>query len=57
MWAALKLRIDKVAHDRQTRTTTMGNEISELLMLAILSVVAIRIADWAMRPKDRKDDN
>jgi len=35
----------------------MGNEISQLLMLAILGVVAILIADWAMRPKDRKDDD
>jgi hypothetical protein len=35
----------------------MGNEISQLLMLAILSVVAILVADWAMRPKDRKDDD
>jgi hypothetical protein len=35
----------------------MGNEINQLLMLAILGVVAILIADWAMRPKDRKDDD
>ena len=33
----------------------MGNEINQLLMLAILGVVAILIADWAMRPKDRDD--
>jgi hypothetical protein len=35
----------------------MGNEISQLLMLAILSVVTILIADWAMRPKDRAPDD
>jgi len=35
----------------------MGNEISQLLMLAILGVVAILIADWAMRPKDRAPDD
>jgi hypothetical protein len=35
----------------------MGNEISHLLMLAILSVVAILIADWAMRPKDGDSDD
>ena len=33
----------------------MGNEISQLLMLAILGVVAILIADRAMQPKDRDD--
>jgi len=35
----------------------MDNEISQLLLLAILSVVAILIADWAMRPKNRDHDD
>lgn len=35
----------------------MDNEISRLLLLAIFSVVAIVIADWAMRPRDRGDDD
>jgi hypothetical protein len=33
------------------------NEISQLLLLAISCVVAIVIADWAMRPGDRDDDD
>ena len=36
---------------------TMDNEISQLLLLAILCVLAIVVADWAMRPKDRNDDD
>jgi len=35
----------------------MDNEISQLLLLAIFSVLAIVIADWALRPKDRDDDD
>jgi hypothetical protein len=35
----------------------MDNEISQLLLLAIFCVVAIVAADWAMRPKDRDDDD
>jgi hypothetical protein len=35
----------------------MDNEISELLLLAIFCVLAIVVADWAMRPKDRNDDD
>lgn len=35
----------------------MDNEISQLLLLAILCVVAIIAADWAMRPKDPDHDN
>jgi hypothetical protein len=35
----------------------MDNEISQLLLLAIFCITAIVIADWAMRPKDRKDDD
>jgi hypothetical protein len=35
----------------------MENEISQLLLLAIFCVVAIVIADWATRPKDRDDDD
>jgi hypothetical protein len=35
----------------------MENEISQLLLLAILCVVAIVIADWAMRPRDRDRDD
>ncbi len=35
----------------------MNNEISQLLLLAILCIAAIVIADWAMRPKDRDDDD
>jgi hypothetical protein len=35
----------------------MQNEISGLLLLAIFCVVAIVVADWAMRPKDRDDDD
>jgi len=35
----------------------MNNEISQLLLLAIFCVVAIVLADWAMRPKNRDDDD
>jgi hypothetical protein len=35
----------------------MESEISRLLLLAIFCVVAIVLADWAMRPKDRDDDD
>ena len=35
----------------------MQDEISQLLLLAILCVVAIVVADWAMRPKNRNDDD
>ena len=35
----------------------MGNEISQLLMLAIFSALTILVADWAMRPKDRAPDD
>jgi hypothetical protein len=35
----------------------MDNEISRLLLLAIFSVVVVVIADWAMQPKDRSDDD
>ncbi len=35
----------------------MDNEISQLLLLGIFCVVAIVIADWAMRPKDRDHDD
>jgi hypothetical protein len=35
----------------------MDNEISQLLLFAILCVVAIVIADWAMRPKDSGHDD
>ena len=35
----------------------MENEISQLLLLAILCVLAIVIADWAMRPSNRDDDD
>ena len=35
----------------------MESEISQLLLLAIFGVVAIVVADWAMRPKDRDDDD
>ncbi len=33
----------------------MDNGISKLLLLAIFCVVAILVADWAMRPRDRDD--
>jgi hypothetical protein len=35
----------------------MDNELSELLLLAIFFLMAILLADWAMRPKDRGDDD
>jgi hypothetical protein len=35
----------------------MQSEISQLLLLAIFCVVAIVVADWAMQPKDRDDDD
>ncbi len=35
----------------------MDNEISQLLLLAIFCVLAIVIADWAMRPNNRNDDD
>jgi hypothetical protein len=35
----------------------MEKEISQLLLLAIFCVVAIVIADWAMRPRDRDHDD
>jgi len=35
----------------------MDNEISQLLLLAILCVATIVIADWVLRPKDRDDDD
>jgi hypothetical protein len=35
----------------------MDNEISQLLLFAILRVVAIVLADWAIRPKDCNDDD
>jgi hypothetical protein len=35
----------------------MQNDISQLLLLAIFCVVAIVVADWVMRPKDRDDDD
>lgn len=35
----------------------MDNEISQSLLFAILCVVAIVVADWAMRPKDRDHDD
>jgi hypothetical protein len=35
----------------------MDNEMSQLLLLAIFCIAAIVIADWAMRPKDRNDDD
>ena len=35
----------------------MSDEISGLLLLAMFCVVAILMADWAMRPKDRDDDD
>jgi len=35
----------------------MDNEISQLLLLAIFCVLAIVVADWAIRPKDRNDDD
>jgi hypothetical protein len=35
----------------------MNNEISQLLLLAIFCIAAIVIADWAIRPKDRDDDD
>jgi hypothetical protein len=35
----------------------MENEISQLFLLAIFCVVAIVIADWAMRPRNRDDDD
>ena len=35
----------------------MNNEISQLLLLAIFCVLAIVVADWAMRPKNRDDDD
>jgi hypothetical protein len=34
----------------------MNDEISQLLLLAILCITAIGIADWAIRPKKRDDD-
>jgi len=36
---------------------TIESEISKLLLLAIFCVMAIVVADWAMRPKDRDDDD
>jgi hypothetical protein len=35
----------------------MSDEISCLLLLAMFCVVAILMADWAMRPRDRDDDH
>ena len=35
----------------------MDNEISQLLLLAIFCVLAIVLADWAMRPENRDDDD
>jgi hypothetical protein len=35
----------------------MESEISQLLLLAIFCVVAIVIADWSMRPRNRDDDD
>jgi hypothetical protein len=35
----------------------MDNEISQLLLLAILCIAAILVADWAMRPKDHDRDD
>jgi hypothetical protein len=35
----------------------MESEISQLLLLAIFCVVAIVVADWAIRPRDRNDDD
>jgi hypothetical protein len=35
----------------------MQNEISQLLLLAVFCVVAIVLADWAMRPRDRDRDD
>jgi len=35
----------------------MQDEISQLLLLAIFCITAIVLADWAMRPKDRNDDD
>jgi hypothetical protein len=35
----------------------MDDEISRLLLLAIFCVAAIVIADWALRPKHRNDDD
>jgi hypothetical protein len=35
----------------------MESEISQLLLLAIFCVVAIVVADWAMRPRDRNDED
>lgn len=35
----------------------MESEIGQLLLVAIFCVVAIVLADWAMRPKDRDDDD
>ena len=40
-----------------TRTVTMDNEINQLLLLGIFCVVAIVIADWALRPRDRDQDD
>jgi hypothetical protein len=40
----------------ETRAVTKENQISRLLLLAIFHVVAVLIADWAMWPKNRDDD-
>lgn len=41
----------------QKPVACMDNEISELLLIAILCVVAVLIADWATRPQNRGDDD
>jgi hypothetical protein len=35
----------------------MNTAISQILLFAIFCVVIIVIADWAMRPNDRDDDD
>ena len=35
----------------------MSDEISSLLLLAMFCIVAILMADWAMRSRDRDDDD
>jgi hypothetical protein len=35
----------------------MDDEITRLLLLAIFYVAVLVLADWAMRPNDRGDDD
>ena len=46
-----------VQHFGRTRVVTMENEISQSLLLAIFCLVAVVIADWAIQPRDRDDDD